>query len=163
MIDSDGLRDTRSVIVSPQKVNLAFDTVPSGLTLYVDGIARTAPFVLDTLVGFNHTIEARNQTSGSNAYTFGSWSDGGAQSHTITVPSTGQSYTATYTAAAPPSGLAGAWGFSEGSGTTTADASGNGNTATLLNGPTLGRRQVRKRPELRRSQRQPVGCELDAR
>ena len=52
------------------------------------------------------------------------------------MPSTAQSYTATYTAAAPPSGLAGAWGFNEGSGTTTADASGNGNTATLLNGPT---------------------------
>ncbi len=30
----------------------------------------------------------------------------------------------------------GAWGFNEGSGTTTADASGNGNTATLVNGPT---------------------------
>ena len=80
--DSNGLRDTRSVIVTPQKVNLAFDTVPSGLTLYIDGIARTARFVLDTLVGFNHTAEARNQTSGSNAYTFSSWSDGGAQSHT---------------------------------------------------------------------------------
>ena len=35
-----------------------------------------------------------------------------------------------------PPGLVGAWGFSEGSGTTSADASGNGNTATLLNGPT---------------------------
>ena len=52
------------------------------------------------------------------------------------MPSAAQSYTATYTAAAPPSGLAGAWGFNEGSGTTTADASGNGNTATLVNGPT---------------------------
>jgi Concanavalin A-like lectin/glucanases superfamily len=105
------------------------------LTLYVDGVARTAPFVLDTLVGFNHSIEARNQTSGSNSYTFSSWSDGGAQTHTITVPSTAQSYTATYVAAAPPTGLVGAWGFNEGSGTTTADASGNANTATLVNGP----------------------------
>ena len=135
VIDSDGLRDTRSVVVWPQKVNLSFDTTPTGLTLYVDGIARTTPFVLDTLVGFNHTIDARNQTSGSNAYTFASWSDGGAQSHSITAPSTAQSYNATYSVAAPPSGLAGAWGFSEGSGTTTADGSGNGNTASLLNGP----------------------------
>ena len=73
---------------------------------------------------------------GSNAYTFSSWSDGGAQAHTITVPSAAQSYTATYTTAGPPSGLAGAWGFNEGTGTTTADSSGNGNTATLVNGPT---------------------------
>ena len=135
VMDSDGLKDTKSVIVWPQKVNLPFDTTPSGLTLYVDGIARTTPFVLDTLIGFNHTIEARSQTSGSNVYSFASWSDGGPQSHAITAPSTTQSYTATYTVAAPPSGLVGAWGFSEGSGATTADASGNGNTASLLNGP----------------------------
>ena len=56
--DSNGLKDTKSVIIWPQKVNLPFDTSPSGLTVYVDGIAHTTPFVLDTLVGFNHTIEA---------------------------------------------------------------------------------------------------------
>ena len=77
--DSHGLQDTKSVTVWPDKVNLPFDTSPSGLTLYVDGVARTTPFVLDTLVGFNHTIEARDQTSGNNSYTFSSWSDGGAQ------------------------------------------------------------------------------------
>jgi glucose/arabinose dehydrogenase/PKD repeat protein len=134
--DSNGLKDTKSVIIWPQKVNLPFDTSPSGLTLYVDGIARTTPFVLDTLVGFNHTIEARDQTSGGNNYTLTSWSDGGAQSHTITVPSTAQSYTANYSLASAPSGLVAAWGFNEGSGTTTADASGNNNTATLFGGPT---------------------------
>ena len=68
--DSDGLSTTRSVIIWPQKVNLTFDTVPSGLTLYLDGIAYTTPFVHDTLIGFNHTVEARNQTSGSTSYTF---------------------------------------------------------------------------------------------
>ena len=81
----------------PRKVNLTFNTVPSGLTLYLDGIAKTAPFVYDTLIGFNHTIEARNQTSGANTYTFASWSDGGAQQHTIVVPGADQAYTATYT------------------------------------------------------------------
>ena len=133
--DSNGLKDTKSVTVFPQKVNLPFGTAPSGLTLYVDGIARAAPFVLDTLVGFNHTIDARDQSSGGSAYTFNSWSDGGAQSHTISAPSAAQSYTASYSAASAPLGPAAAWGFNEGSGTTTADASGNGNTATLVNGP----------------------------
>ena len=85
------------MIVYPEKVNLTFDTVPTGLTLYLDGIAQTAPFVYDTLVGFNHTIEARNQIVGSNTYTFASWSDGGAQQHTIIVPPAAQTYTATYT------------------------------------------------------------------
>ena len=71
---------------SRTKVNLTFDTAPAGLTLYLDGIAQTAPFVYDTLIGFNHTIEARNQTVGGTTYNFASWSDGGAQQHTIIVP-----------------------------------------------------------------------------
>ena len=91
-------------MVWPTKVNLTFDTVPDGRTLYLDGIAKTAPFVYDTLVGFNHTIEARNQTAGSTSYTFASWSDGGGQQHTITVPSTAPSYTATFNATPLPTG-----------------------------------------------------------
>ena len=100
--DSDGLTSTTSVIVWPQKVNLTFDTVPPGLTLYLDGIAKVTPFVYDTLIGFNHTIEARNQSSGTTNYTFSSWSDGGAQQHTIVVPAHRPGYTATYSAVSPP-------------------------------------------------------------
>jgi hypothetical protein len=100
--DADGLTDTRVVTIYPEKVNLTFATVPSGLTLYLDGIARTTPFVQDTLVGFTHTIEARNQTSGGIPYTFTSWSDGGAQQHTIVVPTSPQGYTATYTTSSGP-------------------------------------------------------------
>ena len=55
----------------------------------------------DDLIGFTHTVEARNQTSGGTSYAFGSWSDGGAQTHTITAPSSAQTYTATYRVAAP--------------------------------------------------------------
>ncbi len=95
--DSSGLTDVKSVIILPRKVNLTFDTAPSGLTLYLDGIAKTTPFVYDTLVGFQHTIEARDQTIASGNATFASWSDGGAQSHTIVVPAGGGSYAATYT------------------------------------------------------------------
>jgi glucose/arabinose dehydrogenase len=100
--DSNGLTDSKSVTIYPQKVNLAFGTVPTGLTLYLDGIAKTTPFTYDTLIGFTHTIEARNQTSGNNTYTFQSWSDGGAQQHTIVVPSSNQTYTATYTVTSTP-------------------------------------------------------------
>ena len=102
--DSNGLTNTKSVTVWPSKVNLTFGTAPTGLTLYLDGIAKTAPFVYDTLIGFSHTIDARNTTSGGNTYNFSSWSDGGAQLHTIVVPSSAQSYTATYTVAPVPAG-----------------------------------------------------------
>ncbi len=129
--DSNGVTSSQSVTINPTKVNLSFDTVPSGRTLYLDGIARTTPFVHDTLVGFNHTIEARNQTAGATSYTFASWSDGGGQQHTITVPTEAQNYTATFNVAQQPTGVRGAWGFNEGSGSTAADSSGNGNNGTL--------------------------------
>jgi glucose/arabinose dehydrogenase/PKD repeat protein len=100
--DSTGLTDARTVTVFPQKVNVTFRTVPAGLTLYLDGIARATPFSHDTLIGFNHTIEARNQTSGATTYTFLSWSDGGAQTHTIAAPTAPQEFVATYNQSTPP-------------------------------------------------------------
>jgi PKD repeat protein len=96
--DSTGLTASTFVTIFPQKVNLSFATSPPGLTLYLDGIAKTTPFVYDTLIGFNHNIDARNQSAGATTYTFASWSDGGAQQHTLVVPATDQSYTATYNA-----------------------------------------------------------------
>ena len=69
--DSDGLQSSRSATVFPDKVNLTFDTAPGGLTLYLDGIAHTGPFVYDTLIGFNHTIEARSQTLGATTFSSG--------------------------------------------------------------------------------------------
>jgi hypothetical protein len=91
------------VTIWPQKVNLTFHTVPEGLTVNVNGLPAVTPFVHDELIGFNDTVDAPNQTVGSTSYTFGSWSDGGAQQHPIVVPTTDQTYTATYTAPlAPP-------------------------------------------------------------
>jgi hypothetical protein len=101
--DPTGLTATRSATIYPTKVNLNFATAPAGLSLYLDGIAHTAPFVYDTLVGFHHTVEARDQTVGSSTYTFSTWSDGGAQQHTIVVPAVPPaSYTATYTVTSAP-------------------------------------------------------------
>ncbi|MBI3337452.1 MAG: PQQ-dependent sugar dehydrogenase [Candidatus Staskawiczbacteria bacterium] len=97
--DSNGLTDTKTAIIWPVKVDLTFDTIPSALTLYLDGIARITPFVYDTLVNFNHSIEARDQSTATANYVFASWSDGGTQTHTITAPNSPQSYTATYNTA----------------------------------------------------------------
>jgi glucose/arabinose dehydrogenase len=129
--DADGLQNTTSVFVFPQKVNLSFDTAPSGLAIRLDGVTRTTPFIQDTLIGFQHTLEALDQTPGSAPYTFVSWSDGGARAHTIAAPEVNQTYAATYQAAPGPAGLAAAYGFNEGSGSIAADSSGNGNQGTL--------------------------------
>src|SRR5262249_40638198 len=101
--DADGLTTSQSATIFPTKVNLTFTTAPTGLTYYIDGIAHTGQFVYDTLVGFQHTVEARNQSVGSSTYTFASWSDGGAQTHTIVVPAVPPaSYTATYNVSSTP-------------------------------------------------------------
>ncbi|TMA28129.1 MAG: LamG domain-containing protein, partial [Deltaproteobacteria bacterium] len=129
--DSDGLKGSTSVTIYPDKVNLSFGTNPSGRSIDEDGIRKTAPFTIGDLINFQHVINAPAQTSGGTSYTFQSWSDGGAASHTIVVPTSNQSYVATF--ASGPSGLVAAYGFEEGSGTSVTDASGNNNNGTLSN------------------------------
>jgi len=135
--DSDGLQANQSVTIYPDKVNLSFASVPSGLVINVDGLPHTTPFVYDTLISFTHTIDAPNQIVGQNAYTFASWSDADAQQHAIAVPAAAQSYAATYSVAPVPfpSGLVAGYRLDEGAGATTADISGNNTTGTLVNTP----------------------------
>jgi hypothetical protein len=97
-VTGDKSKSTSVVTISPQKVNLTFNTAPAGLTLNLDGKDRPAPFSIDALVGFRYSIEARNQTSGGTSFTFESWSDGKPQQHEIVVPNSNQTYTATYVA-----------------------------------------------------------------
>jgi len=115
-------------------VNLQFNSVPTGLVVYVDGLPRTTPFVYDTLINFHHVIEAPRQTRGTSAFAFASWSDGGSAEHTITVPAATATFTANFSETAMPAGLRAAYNFNETTGTSAADASGNSNTATLVNG-----------------------------
>ena len=129
--DSTGLTASRSVTVIPDKVNLTYDTVPSGLTVTIDGVSKQTPFVIDDLKGFQHTLGAPNQSNGGTAYTFASWSDGGAQSHGIVVPTVDQSYIATFQASSGPGGQVAAYSFDEGAGTSVADASGSGNGGSI--------------------------------
>lgn len=95
--DSDGIQRSHSATILPQKVNLTIQTSPAGSTVMVNGIARATPYVLDSLIGFEHALEAPLQVViGGTSYSFNSWSDGGARVHTISTPGTNASYTATY-------------------------------------------------------------------
>ena len=131
--DSSGLTGSTSVTVYPDKVNIAFDTVPSGLTIELDGISKLTPFTLGDVKGFQHTINAPAQSSGGTSYGWVSWSDGGAQSHGIVIPTVNASFVATFQAAPPPTGLVAAYSFNETTGTTVMDASGTGNTGSIVN------------------------------
>ena len=98
--DSDGLRDTTSVQIFPDKVDVTFNSNPSGLTLFLDQIPIVTPLVYDTLIGFEHTVTApATQCHNGISYQFDSWSTGIVSStHTITVPANDQTFTANYLA-----------------------------------------------------------------
>ena len=128
----NGLQATKSVFIYPDKVNVTFNTNPVGLSIDLGGIRTATPFTLGALKGFQYTINAPTQSYGAYTYGFSSWSDGGAVSHTITVPNQDSSWTASYTAVGPSS-LVASYNFDEGSGPTATDRSGNNNTATLVN------------------------------
>jgi glucose/arabinose dehydrogenase len=100
--DATGLTSTRSVTIFPVKVDLSLDTQPNGLSVDVDGVRKQTPLVLDSLIGFVHTIGAPPQSAGGTSYGFASWSDGGAQSHSVTTPNTNQSYTAQFQTTGTP-------------------------------------------------------------
>jgi glucose/arabinose dehydrogenase len=101
--DSAGMSGTTSVSIQPQTVQLTLATSPPGLQVVYGGTSYTAPKTVTTVVGSSHTITAPTpQTLSGTSYTFSAWSDGGAQQHTITTGTTSATYTATFSAGAPP-------------------------------------------------------------
>jgi chitodextrinase len=135
--DLSGATDTESLLLSPQTVNLTFDSVPQGLQLAVGGTQGPTPFTRTVIVNSNNSISAISpQATLARTYAFDSWSDGGAQTHTTLAPAAGTTYTATYvdTGPAPPVGLVGAYAFEESSGDAVVDSSGSANAGTLEGG-----------------------------
>jgi glucose/arabinose dehydrogenase len=95
--DSGGLKDIKTVRLDPRTVILSFQTTPGGLKLAVNGTSSTSSFTRTVIVGSTNTISAVSpQPKAGKTYQFVSWSDGGAQTHTITAPSTARTYTARF-------------------------------------------------------------------
>jgi PKD repeat protein len=95
--DSGGLTNTKTLRLDPRTVVLTFQTTPGGLRLAVNGTEGTATFTRTVIVGSTNTISAVSpQTKGKQTYQFGSWSDGGTQTHPITAPATAANYTARF-------------------------------------------------------------------
>jgi glucose/arabinose dehydrogenase len=101
--DSDGNSDTDSIEIDPELSRLTFNSAPTGAPITYSGHAPDpAPLVRDAAVGFSATIEAAESfTSGGQTYVFDRWSDGGAQTHQISVPAADTTYTANYVPGTP--------------------------------------------------------------
>jgi PKD repeat protein len=95
--DSDGLQQSTSVLLQPRTTVLAFRTSPVPLQVAFNGTARKTPFDRTVIVGSQNTIGAASpQKQGSNTFNFVSWSDGGAQIHTVIASTSAVTFTATF-------------------------------------------------------------------
>jgi len=98
--------------IIPSAVSCTVTTSPSGLAVTVDGAPYTGPQSFDWAPGSSHSISVSSPQNGTTGtrYVYSSWSDGGGQTHSVTVPATNETYTAnfsiqhTLTASADPSG-----------------------------------------------------------
>ena len=96
--EENGLSDTDVVNVYPDKANVTYESVPSGIPVTVDAIARSTPYTVDDLKGFERNISAPEMRCIEGVkYVFDSWSDGGALEHTLVVPNADITLTATFT------------------------------------------------------------------
>jgi glucose/arabinose dehydrogenase len=103
--DSHGITRTIEQDFNPHLVQLTLTSNPAGLKLHIDQNDLdptangdvTTPATITSWEGYHLTLTARNQTdSTGQGQVFGSWSDGGAQSHDVTTPATDTTYTATF-------------------------------------------------------------------
>ena len=81
------------------QVTVTFATVPSLLTVMVDGTNYTAPASFTWATNSAHTLAAASaqlSADGHTRYPFLSWSDGGAQTHAVTTPLWQTNYTASF-------------------------------------------------------------------
>ena len=94
----NGLNVRAGRIIDPKTVQLGFASSPSGRSLSVAAETGVTPFTFTTIVGSSTQVSAPNQSTANTEFTFRSWSDGGAATHTILAPTGAKTYTATYTA-----------------------------------------------------------------
>ncbi|MCC6586625.1 MAG: hypothetical protein IT168_07900, partial [Bryobacterales bacterium] len=81
-----------------QQVPITITTNPPGLGVIVDGVSyASSPQSFQWTPGSSHSINVTTpQGSNGTRYTFASWSDSGAQNHTITAPASSATFTASF-------------------------------------------------------------------
>ncbi|MEP7009968.1 MAG: PQQ-dependent sugar dehydrogenase [Acidobacteriota bacterium] len=101
--DSGGLTGTAHLDFQPNRVATTFATSPVGLSTTVNGTTLSGPTTILSWQAWTLNVDAPSpQILGATNYGFTSWSDGGAQSHTIVTPASVTTFTANFTALPPP-------------------------------------------------------------
>jgi hypothetical protein len=87
-----------TVSAAPVATTLTIQTNPSGLQITVAGVSQGTPYYW-TCSGGSITVGVPStpQSGGSGTqYVYGSWSDGGSQSHSVNCPASSTTYTASF-------------------------------------------------------------------
>ena len=98
--ESDHSTEVSGAATDPvQSVTITIATSPTGRQVVVDGTSYTAPRNFTWVVGSSHSLSVSSPQNGTTGtrYAYSSWSDGGGQTHNVTVPSAATTYTASFT------------------------------------------------------------------
>lgn len=86
-----------SLTITAPTTGVTVATVPAGFPITVDSQSYFAPATFSWLPGSSHSLgTVASQSSNGIRNAFSSWSDGGSQTHTITVPSATATITANF-------------------------------------------------------------------
>ena len=93
-VDNQTIAATISILDS-----VTVTTSPVGLSFTVDSVTYTAPQSFNWVVGSLHSISTTSpqNVAGGSEQVFSSWSDTGAQTHTVSGPTATTTYTANFT------------------------------------------------------------------
>jgi glucose/arabinose dehydrogenase len=96
--DSQGMTQTVTQTLQPERVALTFATEPAGLPIFVRSVAITNTRTITSWAGWVLTLSAPTiqRDSAGNTWTFSSWSDGGDATHLYTTPHAAATIVATY-------------------------------------------------------------------
>jgi hypothetical protein len=91
--DSQGLSATSCRNIAPRTVVYRFETIPSGLEIVYEGLERTTPFSVETIVGARQLISTQPIQARRS---FSTWSQGGAWEQVLTIGGDALTLTATF-------------------------------------------------------------------
>lgn len=95
--DSAGLTDSKFVDIYPNLVNISWSANFPDAKFTLDGVPKTGGLTEQAVVGTVWTVGAPSpQYVTGGQYHFAAWSDGGGQTHQVTIPPTDSSYQVTF-------------------------------------------------------------------
>jgi glucose/arabinose dehydrogenase len=86
---ANGLSASMTIQLQPKTATLTLNSTPTGASLTMGADAGTAPFTETFIQNSTTDVTAPAATTiGGSSYAFSGWSDGGALTHTVTIPRT---------------------------------------------------------------------------